>query len=332
MKFSSILAFAPAFVSALALSAGLAGAETNIQFAHFAAEDHPGNVAAHAFADAVTDRTDGEITFEIFPNSQLGSTPEMLEQTVLGVVGMNLPTQGTLDKYDKAFAGVMSPFIFPNAAEAHGFLDGPFMEWIGPRLEAQGLVMLSNWEWGFRNVTNNTRPILTPDDMKGLTLRTPPEIQLVAAMEALGANATQLPFAELPAALNQGVVDGQENPIGVIYHNKINEIQKYMALTRHSYNSMVHVVNKDVWDDLTPDQQAIMREESVKAGNLMRALVAEEEASQLKELAASGMAITEPDLAPFRALMGPAYARIADYAGAENMDTMLKLLDAYRAR
>lgn len=238
----------------LALTAGAGIAETVIQFAHFAAPDHPGNVAAEAFAAAVTERTGGELTFEIFPNSQLGSTPEMLEQTVLGVIGMNLPTQGALDKYDKAFAGVMTPFLFASYDEAHGFLDGPFQEWIGPRLEDDGLVMLSNWEWGFRNVTNNIRPIDTPADMQGLTLRTPPEIQLVAAMEALGAAATQLPFPELPAALNQGVVDGQENPIGVIYHHKINEIQDYLALTRHSYNSMVHVVNKDVWDSLTPEQ------------------------------------------------------------------------------
>ncbi|MDZ4136343.1 MAG: TRAP transporter substrate-binding protein DctP [Paracoccaceae bacterium] len=310
MKLIPLLAGA----AVLALSGGLASAATTIQFGHFAAEDHPGNTAAHAFADAVTKRTNGDITFEIFPSSQLGSTPEMLEQTVLGVLGMNLPTQGALDKYDKAFAGVMAPFLFATPEEA------------------QGLVMLSNWEWGFRNVTNNKRPILTPDDMKGLTLRTPPEIQLVAAMEALGANATQLPFAELPAALNQGVVDGQENPIGVIFHNKINEIQKHLALTRHSYNSMVHVINKAVWDGLTPDQQTIIREESVKAGTLMRELVAAEEESQLAALEASGMQITRPDLAPFRALMAPAYVRIGDYAGKENMDKMLSLLDAYRAR
>jgi len=321
-----------AAATAVALSGGPAAAQTTIQFAHFAAEDHPGNIAAKAFAEAVAERTGGEVTIEIFPNSQLGSTPEMLEQTVLGVVGMNLPTQGALDKYDKAFAGVMAPFLFATPAEAHGFLDGPFQDWIGPRLESQGLVMLSNWEWGFRNVTNNTRPVLTPDDMQGLTLRTPPEIQLVAAMEALGASATQLPFPELPAALNQGVVDGQENPIGVIYHNKINEIQDHLALTRHSYNSMVHVVNKAVWDGLSAEQQAIIREESAKAGTMMRELVAAEEAAQLEELKASGMQVTTPDLAPFRALMGPAYARIADYAGQDNMDEMLSLLDAYRAR
>ncbi len=329
MKHFATRAAAMLLVAGLALPAS---AQTVIRFGHFAADTHPGHLAAKAFAEAVTARTNGEITFELYPASQLGSTPEMLEQTALGATDMNLPTQGALDKYEKAFAGVMAPFIFASYEDAHSFLDGPFADWVGPRLETQGLVMLSNWEWGFRNVTNNKRPINAPEDMKGLTLRTPPEVQLVAAMEALGAKATQLAFPELPAALNQGVVDGQENPVGVIYHFKLYEIQKHLALTRHSYNSMVHVVNKGVWDALTPQQQTIMREESRRAGTMMREMVAADEERQLAELEKLGMQITRPDLAPFRALMQPAYDRIADYAGRENIDEFFRLLRAHQGK
>lgn len=310
--------------SLVLLGAGVADAQTNLKLAHFAAETHPGHIASLQFKERVEERTNGEVTIEIFPNNQLGSPPEQLEQVVLGAVDMSLPTQGALDKYEKAFATVMSPFVFRDYAHAHEVLDGPFMEWVAPKLEDQGLVMLSNWEWGFRNVTNNKHPIRTPADMVGLTIRTPPEIQLVAAMEAAGANVTQIAFPELPNALNQGVIDGQENPIAVIYHFKLYELQKYLSLTRHVYNSMVHVVNQASWNGLTPEQQAIIREESKAAGDLMRQLVAEQEADELQKLKDAGMEVVEdPDTAAFKAAMGPAYERIGEYAGKENVEKFL---------
>ena len=315
-----------------AISGGAALAEepeVTIKFGHFAAESHPGNIAAKSFAENVTRRTNGKVTFEIFPASQLGATPEVLEQTVLGVVDMNLPTQGTLDKYEKAFATVMMPYAYGSYAEAHRFLDGPFFDWVAPKLEDQGLIMLSNWEWGFRHMTNNKRPINSPADVRGLKFRTPPEIQLVAAIEASGGSATQINFPELPAALNQGVVDGQENPIGVIYAFKIYEFQDHLALTGHSYNSMVHVMNKDSWDKLSVNQQRIFLEESRRAGELMRKMVQEAEASQLAELESKfGMKITRPNTDEFRKLMQPAYERVAEYAGKENVAKFLELLNA----
>jgi len=318
--------------STLALSLGLglaiapAAAETVLRLAHFGAEMHPSNIAAKQMAAKLAERTKGEVRIEIYPANQLGSPPEQLEQTKLGVVDMSLPTEGQLDKYEKAFAVVMSPFVFRDYAHAHQVLDGPFMEWVAPKLDKLNLVMLSNWEYGFRNVTNNKHPVNSPDDMVGLKMRTPPEVQLVAAMEALGASATQIAFPELPNALNQGVVDGQENPIGVIYHYKLNDFQPHLALTKHSYNNMIHVISKSSWDKLTPEQQTILREESVAAGQLMRKLVQEQEGKELAELEAKGMKITRPDTAAFKAKMAPAYERIAEYAGKENMETFLAMV------
>ncbi|OSP54224.1 TRAP transporter substrate-binding protein [Pseudoruegeria sp. SK021] len=301
--------------------------DVTLKFGHFAAETHPGHLAAVQFAENVAERTNGDIVVELFPANQLGSPPEQLEQTVLGALDMNLPTQGGLDKYEKAFGTVMTPFAFDSYEQAHQVLDGPFQDWAAPKLEEQGLVMLSNWEYGFRNITNNVRPILTPEDVNGLKLRTPPELQIVAAMEGLGASTTQIAFTELPNALNQGVVDGQENPIGVIYHFKLNEFQENLALTRHVYNSMVHVINKDVWDGLTDEQQTILREESQASAQMMRAAVMAQEQEEIAALAAAGMVVTEPDLAPFVAMMGPARQRVADYSGQENMDKFLSFLE-----
>ena len=125
-----------------------------MKLGHFAADSHPGNVAVKMFAEAVEKRTNGTIKVAIYPNNALGSPPEVLEQNILGAVDMSLPTQGQLGKYSKKFNCVMLPFMFDNYAQADKVLDGPFIEWAVPDLEKAGLVFLSNWEWGFRNLTN----------------------------------------------------------------------------------------------------------------------------------------------------------------------------------
>jgi len=317
-------------LSCLALAAGISAAQAQdvtLRLAHFAAESHPGHLAAVQFAENVAARTDGAVAIELFPANQLGSPPEQLEQTILGAVDMNLPTHGGLDKYDRALGTAMTPFAFSSYEHAHEVLDGEYSDWVAPKLEAQGLVMLSHWEYGFRNITNSVKPINTPADVAGLKLRTPPELQIVAAMEGLGASTTQIAFPELPNALNQGVVQGQENPVGVIYHYNLNDFQEHMALTRHVYNAMIHVVNKDKWDALTPNQQRILREESAAAGDLMRASVQAQEEQEIAGLIERGMKVTTPDLAPFAAMMGDARASVAEYSGQENMDKFLEMLD-----
>jgi tripartite ATP-independent transporter DctP family solute receptor len=301
-----------------------------LKFGHYAAETHPGHKAAVMFAKALEKRTNGELTVKIYPANALGSPPEVLEQNKLGVIDMSLPTQGALDKYVKAFAVVMLPFVYDGYEHAYRVLDGPFMDWVAPMLEKENLVFLSNWEWGFRNITNKIRPVNTPEDVKGLKIRVPPEIQLQAAMEACGAVVTKIAFPELYMALKQGVVDGQENPLAVIYHFKLYEVQKYLALTRHVYNSMVHVMSRKTWEKLTPYQQKVVLEESKRAGTFFRNAIQEEEADLIEKLKAEGMEITKPDIAAFRAVMGPAYERIGEYAGEDNVKRFMKMVEDAR--
>ena len=286
-----------------------------LRWAHFAPEDHPAHIAAKGFAARVEQRTSGSIKINIFPNNVLGGPPEQAQGIKLGSIDMGLPTQGQLDKFDPAFAAMLQPFIFDDSAHVYRTMDGPAMQWVAPLALKQGFVLLHNWEYGFRNVTNSLRAINTPQDMKGLSIRTPPELQIQAAMEALGAIVHAIPFPELYLALSQKVVDGEENPIAVIFFSKFYEVQKHLCLTRHVYNNMIHTINATVWGKLTPEQQRIFREESATAGNLMRKLIGDAEADQLKKLAAAGVQVTRPDLAPFRARMDVAYKRIADYAG-----------------
>jgi tripartite ATP-independent transporter DctP family solute receptor len=326
----------------LKTSAGVAGltfaapyiakgaAPLTLRWAHFAQEDHPANIAAKQFVERVQTRTNGAIKINIFPNNVLGGPPEQAQQIKLGTIDMGLPTEGQLDKYDKAFAAVLLPFIFDNPAHVYRVMDGPGMQWLAPLAEKQGFVLLRNWEYGFRNVTNSVRPINTPDDMKGLKVRTPPELQIQASMEALGAVVQAIAFPELYLALSQKVVDGEENPIAVIYFNKFYEVQKHLAITKHVYNNMIHTISLNTWKKLSPDQQQIFREESASAGDLMRKLIVDAEADQIKKLAATGMQVTRPDLSLFRAKMEPAYKRIAAYAGEDNVKKMREIADQYR--
>ncbi|NLM37872.1 MAG: TRAP transporter substrate-binding protein [Firmicutes bacterium] len=308
----------------------LVQAKVVIRFAHFTPEDHPGHLATLRFAENVTKRTNGEITFEIYPNNELGAPPEVLEQTILGVIDMSTPTQGSLDKYSKKFAVVMAPFVFDSYEHAHAVLDGPFAQWVAADLEKHNLVLLSTWEYGFRQTTNSVRPINSVKDLAGLSMRTPPEIQFVAAFEAAGCKVQQIAFNELYLALQQGLVHGQENPLSTILANKLYETQPYLAITNHIYSSQVHVIRKDLWDRLTKEQQQIIKEESIAAGKYMRELVMSQEEDYLNKLIELGVKVTYPDIAEFREAMQPAYKVISNYAGAQNMKEFLEMVERCR--
>jgi TRAP-type transport system periplasmic protein len=305
-------------------------APLTLKWAHFSPEDHPANIACKAFAARVEQRTGGAIKINIFANNALGGPPEQAQGIKLGTIDMGLPTQGQLDKYEIAFAAVMLPFVFDSPEHVYRTLDGPAMRWLAPLAEKQGFILLANWDYGFRNLTNSVRPVHVPGDVKGLKIRTPPELQIQASMEALGAVVQAISFPELYLALAQKVVDGEENPIPTIYFGKFYEVQKHLAMTRHIYNNMIHTIGAGAWKKLSPEQQQIFREESVTAGNLMRKLMADTEIDNIKKIEAAGMQVTRPDLAPFRAKMDVAYKRIAAYAGEANVKKFRDMVEATR--
>ncbi|WP_431122000.1 TRAP transporter substrate-binding protein [Variovorax paradoxus] len=301
-----------------------------LSLVHAATTSHPAHVAALQFAKRVEERTRGQISVEIFPASQLGSENELLQKVRLGAVDMDVTSMNYLIKYEKTFSVVILPYLFDSYAHAHRVLDGPAMKWLAPLAEKQGFIILSNWEWGFRNLTNNKRPVNVPEDVRGLKVRVPPVAELEATMEALGAQVSKVGFKELPLALSQGVVDGQENPINVIYYNKLYETQKHLALTRHVYYNTLHLMSTASWAKLTPAQQAIVREESKAAGDGMRKKIIAEEEQLIARMASAGVKVTRPDPAPFRAATQSARAEIARFAGEENVRTFLKMVDAER--
>jgi TRAP-type transport system periplasmic protein len=314
-----------------ACAASFVQAQTiQMKLGHYAAVTHPGTVASKMFAEGVEQRTQGKIKITVYPDNELGTPDDVLSKCIRGDVDMALPYHGHLGKYAKKFNCVMLPFVFDSYAQADRVLDGPFIAWAAPDLETTGLVFLSNWEWGFRNLTNSKRPVNSAVDVRGLMVRTPPEPPLRAIMEAMGTVVATVNFNDLRKALAEGVIDGQENPVAVIYANRLYETQKYLALTGHAYSPMVHVINRKAWAKLTPGQQGIVREESNKAGEWMRKAIREAEAEQIEKLKQLGVQVTYPDKEGFKALMKPAYTRMAAVAGEENIQEFLKMVESAR--
>jgi len=316
-------------VCALLLAGGAAGA-TELKFGHYLVENHPAHAAAVAFANAVAARTGGAVKITIFPNSKLGSTQEMVEQTTMGVLDLVIPTEPAIAKYVKKFNMVGAPFAFKDYAATDKFFAGDFIKWTTPELESSGLKYLARWEYGFRTYTTSVRQINKPADMKGLKIRTPPDFVNSATVRALGGVPQTIAFAELPMALKQGVVDGQENPIATILAGKMYETQKYLSMVNYTYNSTHLLMNKAAFDKLTADQKKIIVEEAVKAGLAMQKAVRSEEVAQIAELKKHGMQVAYPDTKPFIAASAPVYDKLKEMVGAADYAHYMQLLDKSR--
>jgi TRAP-type transport system periplasmic protein len=301
-------------------------APIELKFGHYLVESHPAHIAAQAFADAVAARTGGQIKVTIFPNSTLGSTQEMLEQTTLGALDFVIPTEPAIAKYAIKFNLVGAPFAFKDYAATDRFFLGDFLKWVTPDLEKAGLKYIARWEYGFRTYTTSKRQLNTPADFKGLKIRTPPDFVNQETVKALGGMAQTIAFTELPMALKQGVVDGQENPIATIYSNKMWETQKYLSMLNYTYNSTHLLMNKASFDKLTPAQQQIILEEGRKAGLAMQKAVREQETSQIAEMKKNGMQVAYPDTAPFATAAAPVYQALKAQVGDDVYKTFMQML------
>ena len=317
-----------AFAMMLAFGSTSALAVVELKLGHFASDTHPCGIAAMQFKSNVEKRTNGEVKISLYGNNALGSPPEVLEQVMLGAVDMSLSGQDQLAKHLPFYDVISTPFAFKSYAMADKIIDGDFKTWAEPELLKKNLVHLSDWEWGFRQLTNSKKPVVVPADLKGMKIRTPPAFAYQAFVEAAGGNAMPIAFSELVMAMKKGVVDGQENPIGTIYDLKLYETQKYMSILNYTYSSMVHVVNKKSWDKLTPAQQKIVAEESAFAAKFARQKLRDSEAVQLKDLETTkGIVVARPDLAPWKAAMGPAWEKVKVRVGPDNFKRFMDMVD-----
>ena len=278
------------------LSAGLAfaaSAGTTIKVGHGAAEAFHMHRALLKFEELVEAGSGGEIDVQIFPSSQMGPDREMIEGVQTGVLEMAIPPSSFFAGWDPAFAVIELPYMYASKDIAFDVLDGSAGDGMLSRVENQGLVGLGWLELGVRNVTNNVRPVATPEDLEGVKLRTMKVPAHVATFETLGANPTPMNFGEVYSALQQGVIDGQENPLAIITSQRFYEVQKYLSTTGHVFAVYMPVISKPFFESLSAEHQKLVRDSMAAARDHQAQLVASEDAAQLEQIRAAGVEVLE---------------------------------------
>ena len=294
---------------AFAFTASTAFAQTKLTLGHGAAVGNPRHEAAVAFANAVKAKSGGKIEVQVAPSAQLGDDAAMITALRSGTLDMSANSQGAVATIVPEYGAFGMPFLFASPEQAFKVLDGPLGKELGDASAAKGLVVLGYWDNGIRQISNSKKPILAPADMKGLKIRTPPDAVTIDIMTALGAETQQIKFAELYVALQQGVVDGQENPLVNIYASKLYEVQKFISLTGHKFEMTPLLVSKRTWDKLSDGDKKILQEAANEATALQRKLSKEEDAKLADELKAKGVRIDKVDTGPFIKATEPVVAK-----------------------
>ncbi|MCS2608768.1 TRAP transporter substrate-binding protein [Halomonas dongshanensis] len=276
-----------------------ANAQQVLQLTHNAAEGNPKWEASELFAELVEEKTGGELVVDVGGNAQYGDDMEALTLMRMGTLAFSTNSQGATSSVVPQFSVLGLPFLFDSLPAAWKVMDGDVGEELKRLAEEQNLVLLGLWDNGIRHVSNNVRPIETPADLQGLKIRTPPDEMTVDIFEALGANPTPMNFSELYIALEQGVVDGQENPLMNTYSSRLYEVQDYISLTGHKYESTPLLMSKMMWDMLTPEQQQAVQEAADEAGEFNRQASREADEQLRTQLQEAGVAINEVEKAPF---------------------------------
>jgi TRAP-type transport system periplasmic protein len=294
-----------------------------IRFGYGLNENSNQGRAAKLFAEEVAKASDGKLKVRTFGAASLGSDDQMQSALIGGAQEMMVGSTATLVGITKEMAVWDTPFLFSSAEQADAVLDGPVGRQVMDKLEEKGLVGLVYWENGFRNLTNNARPISKLEDFAGIKLRVMPNPVFLETFKLMGANAVPLPFSELFTALETKAVDGQENPFNTILSSKFYEVQKYLTVTNHVYSPWILTVSKRWWDGLSATEQNILMEAAQKARDFERQDTRAEAARALAELKDKGMQINEVDAAEvqrMREQAAPAIQKVVETVGQQLFD------------
>ena len=240
-----------------------------------------------------------DIEVNVFNGGTLGTQRQLQEQLVLGTIEV-IGTASDIVELSPAFSVFDLPFMFTDPEHAHRAMDGVLGERLNEALvEAQGVRVIAFGELGFRHITNSVRPIETPEDLQGLKIRVPNNQLRIDAFTALGAAPTPIAYSELYSALQQGVVDGQENPLPTIGEQSLWEVQDYVSLTYHVYTPGYILVNEAWWQGLPEETRTVLAESAREAAEAQRARIAEVTAELQAKAEEGGMEFNSPDLEPF---------------------------------
>jgi tripartite ATP-independent transporter DctP family solute receptor len=285
---------------------GGALAQTQINIATVTSPDLVHTKAAFWFKDCVEKAAPGKLSVVVHHSASLGSETQVLQQIQLGTTQISVCTTGPIEAFVPEIKALEMPFVFPSYEAADKVLDGPIGLELGKKFEKSGFLALAFLDNGFRNVTNSKRPVKTPEDLKALKIRTMEAPTHLAIWRAIGANPTPMAWP-IFTQLQQGVIDGQENPISVIHGSKLQEAgQKYLTLTRHVYSALVFVANKTFIDGLPAAERKVVLDCARSASLQGRSYIRDNETKQIAELQAAGMTVEfNPDLDAFRKATAP---------------------------
>jgi tripartite ATP-independent transporter DctP family solute receptor len=295
---------------ALSLAAGLlsitplasAQAPMKLTLGHNAAPGNPKAEGGLKFADIVKTKSNGRITVQVAGGAQLGEDLTMVSAMRTGTLDMSINSQGPVSSVVPEIAALGMPFLFSNLPQAWKLLDGPIGQDLARKFESKNLVVLAWMDNGIRQTTNSKRPINTPDDLKGLKIRTPADPATVDMFQAMGASTQQINFSELYIALQQGVTDGQENPLANIHSSKLHEVQKYLSMTNHKYEASPFLMSAITWGRLSAADRKLIKDAAAEAATYERKLMAESDEKLMAEYKKMpSVQINTPDLAPFKA-------------------------------
>ncbi|MCM3704317.1 MULTISPECIES: TRAP transporter substrate-binding protein [Cytobacillus] len=284
-------------------------------------DKHPEYEASLKFKELVEAESD-DLTVDVYHSGQIADDRSAIEMLQFGTLDATIPSTSPLINFIPAFGVFDLPFTVPNEEVADKILDGPFGDKMLEMVDQQGLVGLAWWENGFRNLTNDAKPVAGMKDVKGLKIRTMENEIHLDAWKALGANPTPMAFTELFTALQQGTIDGQENPYPTILLSKYHEVQKHVSNTNHVYTPFIFLFSKMVWEELSAEQQDIISKAAVEAGKFNRERtreVADESLETLKK-EMTFTEIKEGEFEKFQEAVKPVIDKYKDKIGADIVD------------
>lgn len=302
------------------------GKETvTLAVAHVLTEDHAYQKAWLKVADLVDKKSNGTLKVQVFPNSTLGNERDVIEGMQLGIIDGSCMSTGALASFSPAFMALDLPFLFENREQAYAVLDSEIGDQLLKSLNKNMLVGVTFWENGFRNISNSKHPVKLPKDIKGMKIRTLENELQVNSFKTLGANPIPMAWGEVYTALQQGTIDGQENPLAIIYQNKINEVTPYITMTGHFYAAAPVVLSQKSLDKLTPEHQKILLDSIKEVTPYERKLSAESDAVYKKKLEDAGAKIiTDVDKQAWKEAAQPVYDKYRDKIGADLLDSIQK--------
>lgn len=314
MNRRTMLLLAAATAAAIASAPALAQA-TKVTISHSSPATSHFGVAATAFKNHIEGKTGGR--FEVVVQ-RLDNERESIEAVQFGSQEFSIGSTGPAGNFVSEVRAFDVPFLFRDYAHARSVLDGPIGKAVLARFEARGLIGMGFGENGFRHLTTGSKEIKTPDDAKGLKIRTMENQVHMQAWQAAGVLPTPMAFSELPTALQQGVVDGQENPIPVILANNFNQLQKYLYLTGHVYSAGILLGSPDFINKLSPEDRKLFEEAAAAAITANRNKVEQDERDGIAELRHRGMDVREvADRDSYRNAMASANAAFEKQFGSD---------------